>query len=224
MIAASEMRSEKTPGSRTSDLTSSVVYVDEVVGLSAIFEEKTNVVVMRRSVSDGVLGDAARASQMPGFRRVAAVDPSVAVSELKDVLAGLPHLATDVRFWSEVLVELTGCRSVGLRLAVMDAPMCPRLHVDRVTLRLVVAYEGAGTEFVSNHQVDRSQLGHQSGGTMGDESSLLRELDCIQGANTFDVVLLKGDAWPDNEGFGAVHRSPPMAGSVARLVMTLDPL
>ena len=152
------------------------------------------------------------------------VDPSVGATGLADGLAEFPHLAEDIRFWSEVLVELTGCRRVGLRLAVMDAPMCPRLHVDRVTLRLVITYVGPGTEFVSSHQVERSQLGHRSGHRVDDESSVLLEPGCIQGAKTFDVVLLKGEAWPDNEGAGAVHRSPPMAGPGARLVMTLDPL
>jgi hypothetical protein len=38
-------------------------------------------------------------------------------------------------------------------------------------------------------------------------------------------VLLKGDAWPGNEGRGAVHRSPAVRGNDAkRVLLAIDPL
>ena len=202
----------------------SLRFVDEVVGLAAIFATATNIVTMRRTPWSGLIDDAQRASKTPGLHRFAKVNPATDGRALKEEFAGFPHLAADVQFWAEVLVELTGCKSVGVRLALMTRPMCPRLHVDLVTLRLVVTYQGPGTEFVSNKHVDRQQLGHPTHPTTKKAASLLLGPNCVQRANTFDVVLLKGEAWPENEGSGAVHRSPPMTETPSRLVMTLDPL
>lgn len=38
----------------------------------------------------------------------------------------------------------------------------------------------------------------------------------------FSVALLKGDAWPDNEGRGLVHRSPAVKDGDQRILITLD--
>jgi len=213
-----------SPDSRRGKAAPSVRFVDEVVELAAVFASTTSVVTLRRAPWNGLMNDALRASTTPGFRRVAEFTPETAMQSLGKELDGFPHLVADVQLWAEVLVELTGCKSVGLRIAVMQSPMCPRLHVDLVTLRLVVTYLGPGTEFVSNHQVDRNQLGHKAGDRTDEESGLLLAPGCVQRAGRFDVVLLKGEAWPENKGFGAVHRSPPMHGASPRLVMTLDPL
>ncbi|WP_372836416.1 DUF1826 domain-containing protein [Pontibacterium sp.] len=37
-----------------------------------------------------------------------------------------------------------------------------------------------------------------------------------------DVVLLKGDGWFENEDFGVVHRSPPIAEGETRMFLSLD--
>jgi hypothetical protein len=46
----------------------------------------------------------------------------------------------------------------------------------------------------------------------------------ILSAKQGDVLLLKGDAWPKNDGKGAIHRSPPSSLSQRRVLLTLDPL
>jgi hypothetical protein len=102
--------------------------------------------------------------------------------------------------------------------------MCPRFHVDRVTLRVVSTYQGRGTELVAHEHVDRRYLGHAARGAADEESGLLRVPGCVCVARPFDIVLLKGEAWPDNAGRGAVHRSPAASAEAPRLVMTLDPL
>ena len=212
-------------GVESTDVASSLCFVDEVAKLSAIFTTTTNVVALKRTPSDALVSEAARATQTPGFSRSFEVAPDAWAQTLTCELEDFPHLAADVQFWSEVLVDLTGCESVGVRFAVMTSAMCPRLHVDKVGLRLVMTYHGPGTEFVSNDDVDRQYLGYVAGDTGEQLDRLLRTPDCIRKASTFDVVLLKGESWPDNEGAGAVHRSPAMAtGSSPRLVMTLDPL
>lgn len=151
-------------------------------------------------------------------------ESSAAEHNVSAELQGWPHLAADTRFWVEVLSELTGATHVGVRLTRIEEAMCPRFHVDGVTVRLVTTYVGLGSEFVSSEQVDRTRLGHAASGMTDATSGLLRTSDCVRSAQAFDVVLLKGEAWPGNKGRGAVHRSPAASAAAPRLVLTLDAL
>ena len=198
--------------------------VREVLDLTSIFDPGVNVVTLQRGTPRALAEDAKRAVELPGFRRLFTVGPAVAAGIVSDELSEFPCLAEDVRFWVECIAELADAERVGVRLARLDSPMCPRFHVDRVTMRLVTTYQGLGTEFVSNEHVDRRHLGHAALGIGDEASGLLRVGHCVRAAEPFDVVVLKGEAWPDNAGRGAVHRSPSASAGSPRLVMTLDPL
>jgi hypothetical protein len=95
---------------------------------------------------------------------------------------------------------LFDCDEVGLRLSILTHAMCPNFHTDKVSGRLICTYIGAGTQYISKHDKDALQ------------------------AKTGDVILLKGEAWPGNEGNGAIHRSPQLPDGQRRLLLTLDPL
>ncbi|KAL3139461.1 hypothetical protein ABBQ38_003791 [Trebouxia sp. C0009 RCD-2024] len=41
-------------------------------------------------------------------------------------------------------------------------------------------------------------------------------------AGEWDIVVLKGNAFPGNEGYGAVHKSPAASEESPRLLLTLD--
>jgi hypothetical protein len=206
-------------------VSSSVRFVDDVADLTAIFDQRVNVVTLRRPPSPALVDEVRRAASEAGVaKRFAATADAAAMGTIAEALAGFPHLAADVQFWVEALAELTGCDDVGVRLARVDTAMCPRLHVDRVTLRAVCTYEGRGTEFVSNEHLDRRRLGHAAKGAADEDSGLLLVPGCVRAAAAFDIVLLKGEAWPENAGRGAVHRSPAASEASPRLVMTLDPL
>ncbi len=152
---------------------------------------------------------------------MAAVAPnSRGRATLAQLVPGYPRLVDDLHFWVEVLSELTGCERCGLRLTRLESAMCPRLHVDRVSVRLVTTFVGAATEYVDHHDVDRRWLGHADDERRG----LLRPAARVQRAAEGDVLLLKGEGWPDNVGRGAVHRSPRADPHTPRLLLTLDPL
>lgn len=102
--------------------------------------------------------------------------------------------------------------------------MCPRLHVDRVALRLVCTYHGPGTEFVPSERFDRTWLGHAWHRDHARPQTTCEPNDGVLAARTGDIVLLKGETWPDNAGRGAIHRSASASAQTPRLVMTLDPL
>jgi hypothetical protein len=54
--------------------------------------------------------------------------------------------------------------------------------------------------------------------------SQMEEQHTILSAKQGEVLLLKGDAWPKNEGRGAIHRSPPDSLNQRRVLLTLDPM
>lgn len=104
-----------------------------------------------------------------------------------------------------------------LRLETTDGDGCRRFHVDHTHLRLLCTYRGAGTEWLSDSQVNRSALAN------------FEPNDCIlrHGAPSvfepFWVGILKGEASPGNLGHGLVHRSPRIAGSgLIRVLFCLD--
>lgn len=219
IAAMPQALSTASPSSR-----SSVVTATELADLAAIFAATTNVVVYRRALAPELRVDVSRALEGPPLRVTTALDPTSDPDALAPQLPGLPALAADVLRWCEVLQELTGCASVGVRLARLTSAMCPRMHVDKVQVRLVSTYAGAGTELLAHEDADRRFLGHAARGAPDERSGLLRPGAHVRSAATGDVVLLKGEAWPGNAGRGAVHRSPAASEDAPRIVLTLDPL
>lgn len=203
---------------------SSVRFVNEIAECAVLFDDDVNAAVLRRSGAGlPTFDDALRA-------RLAAPLLAVVTTGAKGRVALCnelgPTLGDEVSLWCEVLAELTGAARTGLRLACLYAAMCPRFHVDRVTVRLVCAYEGAGTELLAHEQVDRRWLGVAlPPDAVGEPVSLMRSGASVVRAATGDVVLLKGEAWPGNKGRGCVHRSPAQTrADDSRVVLTLDPV
>ena len=135
--------------------------------------------------------------------------------------AGREALAEDLRLLAEMLGELLDAPTIGLRLEVIRQAMCPRLHVDRVGIRMLCTYLGAGTEWVEEHDVDRRFLGAGSGGRPDLMSGLLRPGFRIEAIPPFSVALLKGSLWQGNAGRGAIHRSPAVP-CPPRVLVALD--
>lgn len=219
MSAVSGLELAPLPEHRTSVRT-----VEDIAGLSALYEDGLSVITLPRRLDDGVLEEVGALLSLPSFRLLTSASPADGAAPLVDELRGFPRLAAELHFWTEVLAELTGCASVGVRLARVEAAMCPRFHVDRVLVRVVSTYAGLGTEFLAGEDADRRWLGHAARGASDETSGLLRGGAVIRQARTGDVVLLKGEAWPGNTGRGAIHRSPRASHLAPRLVMTLDPL
>lgn len=137
--------------------------------------------------------------------------------------AGREALATDVGLLAEMFGELLDATTIGMRLEVVRQAMCPRLHVDRVGIRLLCTYRGPGSEWVEDAAVERRFLGAASGGQPDESSGLLLPGYRIERIPTFAVTLLKGSLWQDSGGLGIVHRSPAIAeGLGARVLVALD--
>jgi len=178
--------------------------------------------VLERELGDALRAQAMRvASTLDAKTLFTTVSPMARGRRaLRERLPATPQLADDIASAVELLADLTEVTDVGLRLARLQTAMCPRLHVDRVTLRLVLTYVGAGTEYVDGATFDRTLLGKD----MAHAAAAREGTIPIVQARAGDIVLLKGEAWPGNVGKGAVHRSPAASPERPRLVLTLDAL
>jgi hypothetical protein len=132
-------------------------------------------------------------------------------------------LAEELVFLTGLYTDLIGCPAVGLRIEVLEQPMCPRFHVDRVGVRLLCTWRGPGTEWLDDAWADRRRLGTGSGGLPDEQSGLMLPGAAIQSVPTHAIALLKGAGWPGNEPRGAIHRSPAVpAGQGPRILLSLD--
>ncbi|GAB3467761.1 DUF1826 domain-containing protein [Azotobacter salinestris] len=124
---------------------------------------------------------------------------------------GRAEFIADVAWLVSAFACLVDARRVGLRLRSLETAMCPRFHVDRVPLRLVTTYYGAGSQWLLEGAMARARLGDASA-EPGDV------LQIEAGA----VALFKGEKWLGNEGAGIIHRSPRPESGKSRLLLTLD--
>lgn len=155
--------------------------------------------------------------ESPLPRQAFGEDPQVLAEVLRDgvnLAVWKADFLDDLGWLVEAFFCLTGARRIGLRLRVLDKPMCPRFHVDHVPLRLVTTYQGAASEWLDESGLDRRLLG-------GAQAEVVDE-QLIHSLSTGDVALLKGERWEGNEGAGLVHRSPRAEPGLARLLLTLD--
>ena len=103
---------------------------------------------------------------------------------------------------------------IGLRLQCVSGAPCPAFHNDRIHCRLLLTYQGVGSQWMDESNLDRDAL--------GTTKSPCRDENNIHNIAAGHVALFKGEGWEGNEDNGWVHRSPPQPTHEKRLVLTLD--
>ncbi len=138
--------------------------------------------------------------------------------ELSSVIdsRSLKALSAEIALATDVLHTLMDCDGVGVRVATLRTPMCPRFHVDQVPCRMLVTISGQGTEWIASDEVDRTKFANRT-----DDNPPIRNGASIRQLKTGSWSLLKGGTW-DGTFPGVVHRSPHEAQH--RLFLSLDPL
>lgn len=204
--------------------TRSCAIADDPLGLTRIFDPEIQLAQWRRP-ADPVIADwlVAHAGDLgSGLRQVLTPGQRPDLGRLPSG-DGRDALAADIALQAEILGELLDAASIGFRLEVVGKAMCPRLHVDRVGIRLLCTYRGPGTEWVEEAAVGRRFLGAASGGQPDETSGLLLPGHRIETIPPFSVALLKGSLWQGNGGRGIVHRSPAVAADEApRVLLAMD--
>lgn len=193
--------------------------------LTEIYQEGIDIVALQRTLSDSLKTSIGQFTLTnPQFNRLLTVSPESALCDISNVLGASEYqpLAEDMAELVAMYCCLFDLEHVGLRLTVLDRAMCPKFHVDGVACRLVCTYQGSATQWLSHELVDRSKLGRGSLGLADAESGLYRYDSDISSLQCGDIALLKGESWPNNKGFGLVHRSPSLIGDECRLLLSLD--
>lgn len=208
------------------------VAVEDLGELATIFCSDVQLATWRRRPDDAIeaLARAVSARMAPCVRRVVRTDRD----DLRDVVAGL--LPAEVSLlddaaasrWRDDLVrlceafaDLMQTRDLVISLEVPNEATCPRFHVDRVGIRLLVTYCGPGTEWLASCDVDRHMLGPAGHARSRDQDLAMRPGARVRRVEPFSVILLKGEAWPGAAGRGAVHRSPDPKGA-PRVLLRVD--
>jgi hypothetical protein len=198
--------------------------------LPQIYNQDTNIVIWKRDLEQTLTNAVNTLITTCALKPIElAVSPDDAFDQLITALKPEDNNRDEVNTLCEdiaLLVEMFCClfdlKRAGLRLTVLERPMCPRFHVDKIPCRLVTTYQGVATQWLNHSDVNRSKLGTGNLGKPDEESGLFENLSNINQLQQGDVALLKGEYWDDNEGAGLVHRSPPVAANEQRLLLTLD--
>ncbi|MGB0734048.1 MAG: DUF1826 domain-containing protein [Pontibacterium sp.] len=190
--------------------------------LGEIYQDDCNLAVWQRSVAPEITHYLQALTEIG--RKIylrALVEPDEGLVEDLQALVGrsLPklvdHDAGRTLLLANVveLIEMYAClfetKQVGVRMASLEKAMCPKFHVDFLPARMVTCFSGAGTQWLSEPAEGEKRV-------PDNEPVVFNQI------NTGDVALLKGDGWFNNEGFGIVHRSPPVAEGETRVFLSLD--
>lgn len=208
-------------------LPPTLLHVERASQLRSILARQHTACIWRRRLPPALLSWLAIVAQ--SRREEAHLEVTFDHGELVALFGHLPASRekdawrADIERLVRLFARLSGAASVRASLALFGTDKCRKFHADHRPLRLVCTYVGPGTECVDDAWIDRSALGKPDPSIELANARIVRRPGLVQRALTGDVVLLKGERHPENEGRGAVHRSPPIAHvGLRRLVLTLD--
>ena len=206
--------------------SASTARADSVGVFEQLFDERISLCVWQRT-PDIQLEDYVRqaAPSLPPAR-LERVSLRWGMSET--VLSDFPegpqkaHLIDELRGLVDLFSTLADTRTVGVRIVATDTAMCPQFHTDRVSLRLLCTWAGAGTEWVERRDVVSVP---QAAGALRLTEMPMRVGAVLNQMQCFDIGVFKGELWPVPDGYGVLHRSPPPRASTERRVLvSLDAL
>lgn len=192
--------------------------------LPRIFEEQINIAILQRALPADVALSANAQSQTSRDWKYAWLG-SPTDDFKNDLRRKLPEpsagdaLVDDIATIAEAIAFLFDTDTVGIRLRLLTAAMCPRFHCDNLPVRLVTTYVGPGSEWLPENAINRAGLGAPT----PDRPEIINNPNAIQRLQAGDIALLKGSGWVGCEEHGLVHRSPSLEAGQKRLLLTIDP-
>jgi hypothetical protein len=128
----------------------------------------------------------------------------------------LADMAMLADLFTELVTRTLGPRPITARVETLDRVSCPRFHVDRTNLRLLCTYQGPGTEWLPDEEIDRAALQDRQ-----PNESIQRDAQ-PRALQPFWAGLFKGECFPGNAGRGQVHRSPAVPPDGLRVLFCVD--
>lgn len=194
--------------------------------LSEIFSENNSLVVWQRAKDKTIshyFSSIYNESGM-GLRGVYSIESLRA--ELQEELPdreGKYAAIEDIYLLSDMLTCLFNCDSVGLRLVPLASAMCPKFHTDNIQVRLVNTYLGPGTEWIPPGSA-LSEFNKKPVNLASNTPEVNKTDVRVKQLSAFDVALLKGSAWENQEHMACLHRSCQVPANTRRVLLTLDPM
>ena len=125
-------------------------------------------------------------------------------------------LIDDILRLTTLFEATTKSDKIKLQLEIVTTDMCRLFHADYYRQRLLCTYLGPGTEWLDHSNVNRNALGK------GRNNNIVKDETAINRANTFDVLILKGQNYGEGE-LAVVHRSPPIIRhNKTRVLLKID--
>lgn len=198
---------------------------DEISVLPRIFDREINIAIMcRRLPADVALSVAAQCQTDRAWQFSWLGKPDQTLgADLRKRLpqpAAAEALIDDIASVAEATAYLFNTETVGIRLRLLNAAMCPRFHCDNLPVRLVTTYMGPGSEWLPEYAINRAGLGAPH----PERPEIIKDASAIQRMAPGEIALLKGSGWVGNEEQGLVHRSPSLKEGEKRLLLTIDPV
>jgi len=195
---------------------------DDAAVLQKVTEPGTHLSLWSRPVEASIVQEIEKlqASDLQNTRRATSrssfdVDVSALLREQGLDPMAFQNLRADMLRLISIFSTVSEGRELKFRLLTTGTDDCRRFHLDRLQLRLLCTYQGPGTEWLTDAQVDREALVR-----CRPNNEVIRFGEASR-FETFWVGILKGD--PKNIGYGQVHRSPPIADSGrVRVVFSID--
>ena len=88
---------------------------------------------------------------------------------------------------------------------------CKRYHVDMVPFRILVTYEGQGTELLPDYAADKDAFNEGK-----PNNEIIKEKSAIKFINKWDVAIFRGGS------NGLLHKTPKTALKTSSVLMRLD--
>ncbi len=185
--------------------------------LTDIHRPEVNLAIWHRSLPAALRGSNLRTLMGAApFNAVAVGTPRELPNHLADQLpVSVPFdLMIDLADLAAGFLMLDGGGTrARIRLEALVHDGCKKWHADAVGLRMLCTYQGAGTQWLSM----------DGGAPIAQTLDGPVPLGSIGQIPTGAIAVLKGERYPDNEGNGCIHRSPPAGpGPRARLLLCID--
>jgi len=129
-----------------------------------------------------------------------------------------PRIIEDIEYQLYCFKRAAEGHNFRLMLATVNTNMCRRFHTDINDLRLLCTYDGPGTLWLTEDNVNRKALNSRD-----ENHTIVIDKNEIQQAKKGALVILKGAVYPIQGTKAVVHRSPTIEESgETRLLLRID--
>jgi len=186
--------------------------------LGSIHEREVNIAIFNRDI--GALKEELNSLLRRDFEFRSSGDldaVSDAITNATDFI-DCPLVKQDLKDLLGLFSDVTKAKSIRLFLARVNNDMCRKFHTDINDLRMLCTYEGPGTLWLTEDNINRG-----AADCCDDDDCMVIDKSRIQQAKAGSVIILKGAIYPQEGTRPILHRSPTIEESGdQRILLRID--